>query len=79
MIIKMFSILVLFYILSWLFISVVFYFIPTIVSIIRIHNNTFAIAILNLTLGWKPIGWFAALLWSLNSDVKGYFEKTGGV
>ena len=52
-----------------LFIYLAIYFIPVIVAYIRRHNNTVAIAILTLFLGWTFLGWLAALLWSLNSDV----------
>ena len=37
----------------------------------RKHNNIVAILVLNLVLGWTFLGWLAALLWSLNSDVQG--------
>ena len=52
-----------------LFIYLAIYFIPVIVAYIRKHNNTIAIGILTLFLGWTFLGWLAALLWSLNSDV----------
>ena len=46
------------------------YFIPLIVAYIRKHNNIAAIAVLNLVLGWTMLGWLAALLWALNSDIE---------
>ncbi len=54
----------------WLFISLAVYFIPVIVAYIRRHNNILAITLLTIFLGWTFFGWLAALLWSLNSDVK---------
>ena len=54
----------------WLFISLAVYFIPVIVAYIRRHNNILAITLLTIILGWTFFGWLAALLWSLNSDVK---------
>ena len=63
-------ILILLFLVSWLYISLIIYFIPLIVAHIRKHNNICAIAILNIVLGWTFLGWLAALLWSLNSDIK---------
>ena len=37
---------------------------------IRRHNNTLAITLLTIFLGWTFFGWLAALLWALNSDIK---------
>ncbi len=62
--------LTIFFLISWLFISLVIYFTPLIVAHIRRHENIVAIAILNVVLGWTFFGWLAALLWSLNSDIK---------
>lgn len=60
----------LFLCLVWLLIAFVIYFMPIIIAYIRQHNNIFSIIILNIFLGWTFFGWLAALLWSLNSDVK---------
>ena len=54
----------------WLFLSLAVYFIPVIVAYIRKHNNTLAITLLTVFLGWTFFGWLAALLWALNSDIK---------
>ncbi|MBQ8635454.1 superinfection immunity protein [bacterium] len=54
----------------WLFIAMVIYFVPVVVAYIRKHNNILAITILTLFLGWTFFGWLAALLWSLNSDIR---------
>ena len=54
----------------WIFIGLSLYFLPLIIAYIRRHNNTLAIAILTLFTGWTFLGWLAAILWSLNSDVK---------
>ena len=61
--------LMLFFLISWLYISLGIYFIPVIIAFVRKHKNVLAISILNLTTGWTFVGWLAALLWSLNSDV----------
>lgn len=54
----------------WIFFGLCLYFIPVIIAYIRKHNNIFAITILTLFTGWTFFGWLAALLWSLNSDIK---------
>ena len=62
--------LVVLFIVSWLFISFIIYFVPTIVAKIRRHKNTSAILILNIITGWTFFGWLASLLWALNSDIE---------
>ena len=41
------------------------YFLPGLIAYFRSHDNTVAIMMLNLFLGWTLIGWVAALVWSL--------------
>ena len=53
----------------WLFLSLAVYFVPVIVAYIRKHKNILQISILTVILGWTFIGWLAALLWALNSDI----------
>ncbi len=65
--------MILFFAATWLFISLAIYFIPVIIAYVRKHNNTLAITIMTLFIGWTFFGWLAALLWALNSDIK---EKT---
>lgn len=43
------------------------YFIPTIIAVIRKHQSTPAIVLINVLLGWTLIGWIAALVWSLSA------------
>ena len=62
--------LVLVFLITWLFIALVVYFMPTVVAVVRKHKNIYAIAILNTVLGWTFLGWLASLLWSLNSDTQ---------
>ncbi len=52
------------------FISLAIYFIPVIIAYVRRHNNFMAICLLTIFTGWTFLGWLAALLWSLNSDVE---------
>jgi hypothetical protein len=51
------------------------YFLPTIIAIMRKHNNRMPIFILNLLLGWSMIAWIIALVWSLTKDVEGQNQK----
>lgn len=46
------------------------YVAPTWVAISRRHRDRLAIAALNLLLGATGIGWIAALVWSLTSNVE---------
>ncbi|HAN96989.1 MAG TPA: superinfection immunity protein [Planctomycetaceae bacterium] len=45
-------------------ISLVIYFIPLMVALLRGHHNTLAIGALNVFLGWTFLGWVIALVWS---------------
>lgn len=51
-------------------ISLISYFLPTIIAMFRGKSNTFAILLLNLFLGWTFIGWIVALIWSVTTDNK---------
>ncbi len=68
------SILILFAILFFcaimLFMGLAVYFIPVIVAYIRKHCDIIPITILTIMFGWTFLGWLAALLWALNSDVQ---------
>ncbi|MFH1662731.1 MAG: superinfection immunity protein [Chloroflexota bacterium] len=46
-------------------ISLAFYFLPTIIALIRGHRNALAIFLLNFFLGWTFIGWVVSLVWSV--------------
>ena len=48
----------------------VIYFIPTIVAVSNDRQNTGAICLLNLFLGWKLIGWVGALVWASTTAPK---------
>ena len=67
--------IMLFMISSWAFVFLAVYFIPVIVAYVRKHNNTLAITIMTVFLGWTFFGWLAALLWALNSDIQGNDEE----
>lgn len=60
------------------------YFFPTFVASRRRHNNTVAIGVLNLLLGWTVLGWIIALVWSLTADTawndaRKYLEARGAI
>ncbi|WP_256807780.1 superinfection immunity protein [Bradyrhizobium sp. Bra64] len=40
------------------------YFMPAIVASNRGHQNTAAIVVLNIFLGWTLLGWVVALVWA---------------
>jgi len=43
----------------------IFYWLPTIVAIVRQAHSALGVFLLNLFLGWTVIGWIVALIWSL--------------
>ncbi len=45
-------------------ISLVIYFIPSLIAVLRGHQNALAIFMLNLFLGWLFIGWVLAMIWA---------------
>ncbi len=53
-----------------LIVGVAVYFIPSIIALLRMKKNLFAIIALNFFLGWSLIGWVVSLVWSLSSDSK---------
>ena len=48
--------------------TVVWYFLPSIIAFKRGHLNRNAILILNILLGWTGLGWIGALVWSFTSS-----------
>lgn len=52
------------------------YLIPLSVAIGRRHRFRSAIGLINLLLGWTILGWFAALVWAVNRDIKEPGEDT---
>jgi len=51
-----------------LFVSLVVYFLPTIVAIIRKNNSSLAIFVLNFFLGWSFVAWVIALVWAFGGN-----------
>jgi hypothetical protein len=52
-------------------ILIILYFVPFIVALRREKENTGAILLLNIFLGWTLIGWVIALVWAATKDEKG--------
>ena len=46
------------------------YFIPMGIALLRKHNHTLSISVINFLLGWTIIFWIIPLIWSMNSNVK---------
>ncbi len=57
-------------IIVMIIVGIVFYFIPSIIALVRMKKNLLAIIALNFFLGWSLIGWVVSLVWSLSSDSK---------
>lgn len=49
-------------------VSLVIYFLPTVIAVSRKKLNTGAIFALNFFLGWSLVGWVVALTWALTVD-----------
>jgi hypothetical protein len=43
------------------------YLLPTLIALSRQHQNAFAIAALNILLGWTLVGWIGSLIWALTA------------
>ncbi|WP_200831862.1 superinfection immunity protein [Aquimarina sp. AU474] len=57
-------------IIIMIIVGIAFYFIPSIIALLRGKKNLLAIIALNFFLGWSFIGWVISLVWSLSSDHK---------
>jgi hypothetical protein len=56
-------------------VSLLFYFLPTFVAMVRRHENAMPIALINFFLGWSFIGWIVALAWSFTSQQPRYRRR----
>lgn len=52
------------------------YLLPWFVASARKHNNSSAIALFTLLLGWTGIGWVAALIWASTDNVRKTVART---
>lgn len=46
-------------------ISLILYFLPTIIAVRRRHRNLLPIILVNIFLGWTFVGWIVALIWAI--------------
>lgn len=51
-----------------LLLAVPLYFLPTIIALLRKHNNVAPIAVVNFLLGFVFVGWVVALAWALTDQ-----------
>ena len=58
------------YFISLLVVLLAIYFIPTLVAHSNKKDDTIAIFLLNLLLGWTFLGWVIALVWAATKDKK---------
>lgn len=53
-----------------IFLLFFFYFIPTVVALIRSHNNSGSIFVINFFFGWTLLGWVIALAMAVSSNTR---------
>ena len=53
-----------------LYLMLLLYVLPSVVSLRRGRPNHVSILILNITLGWTGIGWMAALLMAMRGEAR---------
>jgi|KBSMisStandDraft_5_1062788.scaffolds.fasta_scaffold1972818_1 hypothetical protein len=58
--------------------AIAFYFLPTIIAMVREHNNASSIALTNFFFGWTVVGWVVSLVWAF-SDNRRYFANSGNL
>ena len=54
-------------ILLFVVIGLAFYFLPTLIALLRNHHQWGAIGVINLFFGWTFIGWVVSLAWSVSA------------
>jgi hypothetical protein len=53
-----------------------FYFLPSVIALLKWRHNSVAIIALNILLGWTLIGWVVSLVWALTSADKAEVNTT---
>lgn len=51
------------------------YLAPFLIAFERRHRYLWTIGAINLVLGWTGLGWFAALVWAVNKDVRSLADE----
>jgi hypothetical protein len=54
------------------------YLLPTLVAWVRDHRKLYAIAAMNVMLGWTILGWIGALIWALTAKEPLQQKKSSG-
>jgi hypothetical protein len=57
--------------LTILAVSIIPYFIPSIIAFLRKHENAVPLFLVNIFLGWTLIGWIICLVWALTGSGAG--------
>lgn len=58
--------------------AILAYLAPLLIAFERRHRFLWTIGVINLATGWTVLGWIAALLWSVNKDVRSLIEELPG-
>jgi Na+/H+-dicarboxylate symporter len=53
-----------------IFLTLVFYFIPSAIATLRDAQHSRMIFLINLVFGWTVLGWIAALIWAIVESPK---------
>ena len=56
------------YIVLFLIVAAMLYFLPSIIAVVQDRRNMVAIIFFNILLGWIPLLWIVAFIWSLIED-----------
>ena len=51
--------------MSFLLFACAFYWLPTIIAVVRRTHTAMGVAVVNFFMGWTGIGWIVALVWAL--------------
>lgn len=50
--------------------ALAFYIAPLLIAAYRGHKSVYAIAFINVFLGWTLVGWLLAMAWALTGNVR---------
>jgi len=54
----------------FIFLALVFYFIPSFIATLRDAQHSRMIFLINLVFGWTVLGWIASLIWAIVESPK---------
>lgn len=55
--------------------AILAYLAPSLIAFERRHRFFWTIGVINIATGWTVLGWLAALIWSVNKDVKSPIDE----